>query len=94
MPEPDRLPEHIRAMAHRQAWRLAPGGVLDATIPMLAGRLADLVPELAERRRAPSAAQPASDPAARAAASGDDGQRAEAALLSRTLDDVNHYGDW
>jgi hypothetical protein len=60
VPEPDQVPELIRAMVHRQAWRLAPGGGLDATIPMLVDRLAELVPELAERRRDLSTAQPAS----------------------------------
>jgi hypothetical protein len=60
VPALDRVPEPIAAMIHRQAWRLAPGGGLDATIPMLVDRLAELVPELAERRRARSTAQSAS----------------------------------
>lgn len=54
LPKPDQVPEPIRALVYRQAWRLAPGGGLDATIPMLVGRLAELVPELAERLRARS----------------------------------------
>jgi TIR domain len=63
IPKPDQVPESIRAMVHRQAVWLAPGRGLDATIPMLVDRLAELVPELAERRRnlssakRPSAAQ-------------------------------------
>lgn len=60
VPKPDRVPEPIRAMVHRQAWRLAPGGGLDATIPMLVDRLAEIVPQLAERRRVRSTTQPAS----------------------------------
>jgi hypothetical protein len=60
VPEPDQVPEPIRAMVRRQAWRLAPGGGLDATIPMLVDSLAELVPELAERRRDRSTAQFAS----------------------------------
>jgi TIR domain len=51
VPKPDLVPESIRAMVHRQALWLAPGRGLDATIPMLVDRLAELVPELAERRR-------------------------------------------
>lgn len=63
VPEPDQVPESIRALVHRQAVWLAPGGVLGATILMLVDRLAELVPELTERRRDPElskAAQPAS----------------------------------
>jgi hypothetical protein len=90
VPKPDRVPEPIRAMVHRQAWRLAPGGGLDATIPMLVDRLAELVPELAECRRARSTTRPSSA----AQAPDDEGPRTGAALLSRTLDDVDHYGDW
>lgn len=60
VPKPKQLPDPIRAVVHRQAWRLAPGGGLDATIPMLIDRLAELVPELAEHRRAQSTAQHAS----------------------------------
>jgi hypothetical protein len=51
VPKPDLVPESIRAMVHRQAVWLTPGRGLDATIPMLVNRLAELVPELAERRR-------------------------------------------
>jgi hypothetical protein len=53
VPNPDQVPESIRAMLYRQAVWLAPGGGLDAAISMLVGRLAELVPELAERRRDP-----------------------------------------
>jgi hypothetical protein len=59
VPEPGLVPQPIRAMVNRQALWLAPGGGLDVTIPVLVDRLAELVPELAERRRARSAAQPA-----------------------------------
>ena len=51
VPTPDLVPESIRAMVHRQAVWLTPGRGLDATIPMLVDRLAEIVPELAERRR-------------------------------------------
>jgi hypothetical protein len=60
IPKPDLVPESIRAIVHRQALWLAPGGGLDATIPMLVDRLAELVPELAERRRVRSATRPTS----------------------------------
>jgi hypothetical protein len=60
IPKPDQVPEPIRAMVHRQALWLAPGRGLDATISMLVDRLAELIPELAERRRDLSTAQPAS----------------------------------
>jgi hypothetical protein len=60
IPKPEQVPGPIRALVHRQAWRLAPGGGLDATIPMLADRLAGLAPGLAERRRARSTTQLAS----------------------------------
>jgi hypothetical protein len=50
IPAADRVPEDIRPMIYRQAWRLAPGAGLDVTIPMLVNRLAELVPDLAERR--------------------------------------------
>jgi hypothetical protein len=90
VPKPDLVPESIRAMVHRQALWLAPGGGLDVTIPLLVDRLAELVPELAERRRVRSTTQPASA----AQAPRDEDPRTEAALLSRTLDDVDHYGDW
>jgi len=60
LPKPDQVPESIRAMVYRQALWLAPGRGLDATIPMLVDCLAELVPELAERRRARSTTQPAS----------------------------------
>lgn len=89
IPEPGRVPEPIRALVYRQAYRLAPGGGLDATIPMLVDRLAELVPELTERRPRP-ATQPVLDPQA----PGKEDPGATAPLLSRTLDDVDHYGDW
>jgi TIR domain len=60
VPKPDQVPDSIRAMVHRQALWLAPGRGLDATIPMLVDRLAELVPELAERRRDRSTARPSS----------------------------------
>jgi hypothetical protein len=60
IPRPDQVPESIRAMVHRQAVWLAPGRGLDATIPMLVDRLAELVPDLAKRRRDLSSAQRAS----------------------------------
>ena len=56
IPDPDLLPSDIRDLAHRQARRLAPGGGLDQTIPELIARLAELVPELAERRARASGA--------------------------------------
>ena len=59
VPKPDLVPESIRAIIHRQALWLAPGHGLSANISILVGRLADLVPELAERHRdrpAPAAA--------------------------------------
>lgn len=90
VPQPDLVPESIRALVHRQALWLAPGQGLDATIPMLVGRLADLVPELAECRRDRSTPRPA--PAAQTAP--DEEPRTETALLPRILDDVAHHGDW
>jgi hypothetical protein len=57
---------------------------------MLVDRLADLVPELAERRRDRSTPKPVS--AAQAAR--DEGPRTEAALLPRTLDDVARHDVW
>ena len=65
VPEQDLMPEPIRALVHRQAVWLAPGGGLDAAIPKLVDRLAELVPELAERRHPElsKAAQSASRPA-------------------------------
>lgn len=50
IPPADQVPQDIRPMAYRQAWRLAPGGGLDLTVPELIARLAELVPELDERR--------------------------------------------
>ena len=64
IPDPYLLPLDIRDLAHRQAHRLAPGGGLDRSIPDLIVRLAELVPELAERRaRASGATAIAEDPA-------------------------------
>ena len=64
VPKPDLVPESIRAMVDRQALWLAPGRGLEATVSMLVDQLAELVPELAERRRDRSTAQPASAPQA------------------------------
>jgi hypothetical protein len=50
IPEARGLPEDIHAMFDRQAAWLAPGRGLGATITMLVDRLAELVPDLAERR--------------------------------------------
>ena len=80
VPKPDLVPESIRAMVHRQALWLAPGRGLEVTVPMLVDQLAELVPELAERRRGRSTALPASA----AQAPGDEGPRTESSLLSRT----------
>jgi TIR domain len=52
IPRPDQLPKDIRTLTFHQAWRLAPGGMLDLTVPKLIDRLAELVPELARRRTA------------------------------------------
>jgi TIR domain len=60
VPKPDLVPDSIRAMVYRQALWLAPGRGLDATIPILVDRLAELVPELAERRRDLATTQPSS----------------------------------
>lgn len=67
IPPGDRLPDNIRGLVQRQGFRLAPGGGLDATMPKLLDRLAELVPELAERRAAAAKAQ---DQAARDVSSG------------------------
>jgi hypothetical protein len=56
VPKPDLVPESIRAMVDRQALWLASGRGLEATISMLVDQLAELVPELAERRRSRSIA--------------------------------------
>lgn len=88
VPEPDQVPDPIRAMVCRQAWRLAPGSGLHATIPMLVDRLAELVPELAERRRDLSAAQPASARAPR----GEDLAPAEAGTTMTQRNDVAGSG--
>jgi hypothetical protein len=90
VPRPDLVPESIRAIVHRQALWLAPGHGLGATIPILVDRLANLVPELAERRRDRSAPEPVSA----AQATRDEDPRADAALLPRILDDVDHYDGW
>jgi hypothetical protein len=57
MPNADEVPEPIRPMVDRQAVWLAPGRGLDATIPVLVDWLAELVPELAERRRSTAQAE-------------------------------------
>ncbi|WP_052441062.1 toll/interleukin-1 receptor domain-containing protein [Streptacidiphilus anmyonensis] len=90
VPAADSLPEDIRPLVYHQAWRLAPGAGLDVTVPMLVDRLAELVPELGERRAGVgtgAAADPGAGSAPRPRA-------AEPAPLSRALDDVDHYGDW
>jgi hypothetical protein len=63
IPKADQVPEPIRDMVLRQAVWLAPGRGLDTAIPKLVDRLAELVPELAQRRRL-SVTQPASTPQA------------------------------
>jgi len=65
VPKPGQVPKPIRAMVRRQAFFLAPGGGLDATIPRLVDRLAELVPQLAERRRGRSTTPHASAAQAR-----------------------------
>jgi hypothetical protein len=84
IPEADRLPKDIRAMVFHQAWRLAPGGGLDVTVPELVDRLAELVPELAERRAAIGARS----------RRGGQARGTEPGLLRRTLDDEGHHGIW
>ncbi|MEY9863525.1 hypothetical protein ABH935_009178 [Catenulispora sp. GAS73] len=51
IPAPHDLPADIAPLAHRQAVRLEPGGRLRITLPDLATQLADMVPELAKRKR-------------------------------------------
>jgi TIR domain len=96
VPKPDLVPESIRPMVHRQALWLAPGRGLDATIQILVDRLAELVPELAERRRTRTTTQPATmaQPGSAVQALAGEGPRTETPLLSRTLDDVDHYDSW
>jgi TIR domain len=89
VPKPDQVPESIRAIVYRQAWRLAPGGGLDATIPMLVDRLAEIIPELAERRRYLSTTQPAS---AAQAASDEDQAPAKAGTTMAQRNDVAGNG--
>jgi hypothetical protein len=76
IPPAGQLPEDIRAMVYHQAWRLAPGGGLDATVPRLVDRLVELVPELAERRgkagSGPGLPRPSSGKAAASPDSGRD----------------------
>ena len=57
VPKPDLVPESIRAMVNRQALWLTPGRGLEATVSMLVDQLAELVPELAERRRRTNTAE-------------------------------------
>jgi TIR domain len=57
VPKPDRVPAAIRPMVERQAVWLAPGRALEHTVSMLVDQLAELVPELAERRRGQSPAE-------------------------------------
>jgi len=51
-PNPSELPDDLRAMFAKQAWRLTPGGGLDLTVPRLIEKLVELVPALRERWRA------------------------------------------
>jgi hypothetical protein len=57
VPKPDLVPESIRPMVDRQALWLTPGRALEATVSMLVDQLAELIPELAECRRAQAPAQ-------------------------------------
>lgn len=60
VPEPDQVPESIRAMVYRQALWVDPGRGLEATIVDLIDQLTKLTPKLAECR-ARIATQPAGD---------------------------------
>jgi len=51
IPAPQDLPADIAPLVRRQAVWLEPGGRLRITLPDLAAQLADLVPDLAERKR-------------------------------------------
>lgn len=51
IPAPEDLPADIAPLAYRQAVRLEPGGRLRITLPDLARQLADMVPDLAKRKR-------------------------------------------
>jgi TIR domain len=85
VPAADRLPEDIRPMVDRQAWRLAPGAGLDVTVPTLVSSLAALVPELADRRTGAGSRLRAPEPV---------GEGPTSVPVSETLDDVEHYDDW
>jgi hypothetical protein len=50
VPRAEDLPVQIRELIERQAWRIAPGGGLDRTVPALVDVLAEQVPELGRRR--------------------------------------------
>jgi len=108
IPKVEEVPEQIRDMVYRQAWSLAPGRGLDATIPMLIDSLAELVPELAERRITPTSGNAARVHHGTSAAHGrlaPEGAASpatptapsdsdETISLSSALDDVDHYPDW
>jgi hypothetical protein len=55
VPKAAALPDDLSALIDRQAWRLAPGGGLDLTVPRLIEKLIELEPELGRRRAALSA---------------------------------------
>lgn len=48
LPKASDLPDDIRPLVERQAWRLVPGSGLDLTVPKLVAELTDLVPQLRE----------------------------------------------
>lgn len=50
VPKAADLPADLSSLINRQAWRLAPGGGLDMTMPMLIDKLIELEPELGRRR--------------------------------------------
>lgn len=82
IPAQESLPEEIRDLVRRQAWRLAPGAGLDLTVPGLVARLAEMVPELAERRRQVAEASDARQPFA----AGEEGS----ALTTFRQDNIAH----
>lgn len=63
LPKASELPDDIRPLVERQAWRLVPGSGLDLTMPRLIDELIDLVPQLRERylarKRGTDSASPA-----------------------------------
>jgi hypothetical protein len=52
VPKPAELPDDLSSLIDRQAWRLAPGGGLDMTMPRLIEKLIELEPALGRRRAA------------------------------------------